>query len=106
MTGSVVVFVGGAAVAVGVMLALLGARRGQAAGPPPRWRRTVRDRVVGDPARARIVMVVAAIAVAADRVVRGRCGGVVGDGLAGGRAGGVGHRAVGAVADGLRPGHQ
>jgi tight adherence protein B len=36
----VLVFAAGAAVAVGVMLALMGARRGQAAGPPSRWRRT------------------------------------------------------------------
>ena len=41
--GSVLVFVGGAAVAVGVLVALLGARGGQAVGPPSRWRRTVRD---------------------------------------------------------------
>jgi NaMN:DMB phosphoribosyltransferase len=45
MTGSVVVFVAGTTVAVGVMLALLGARHGQAAGQaagPPRWRRILR----------------------------------------------------------------
>ena len=46
MTGSVVVFLAGAAMTVGVMLALLGLRRsharGQAAGPTPRWRRTAR----------------------------------------------------------------
>ena len=36
LVGSVLVFVGGAAVAVGVLLALLGARGGQAVGPPPR----------------------------------------------------------------------
>jgi hypothetical protein len=43
LLGSVAVFVGGAAVAVGVLVALLGARDGQVVGPPPRWRRTVRD---------------------------------------------------------------
>jgi hypothetical protein len=43
LVGSVLVFSGGAAVAVGVLVALLGARGGQAVGPPPRWRRTVRD---------------------------------------------------------------
>ena len=86
-----------------------------AAGCPGRARRsgavrrggggTARGRVVGDPAWGRSGI---------GRAQRSRwrviawcgvgVGGVVGDGLAGGRAGGVGHRAVGAVADGLRAG--
>ena len=42
MTGSIVAFAAGGLIAVGLMLALLGAHSGRTAGPPSRWRRIAR----------------------------------------------------------------